>query len=315
LGILDGVPLEDPTENHGKTSDLSGRANSARLSSLPAVTDGEFSYQGVRLSYEIHGTGRQLLVYLHGLLLDRHLNRPLAMSLAEAGNRVVLLDLPGHGMSDKPRHASVHRMDSYAECVVALLDHIGAESAVVGGVSLGANVALECAAQAPARVRGLLLEMPVLEWAVPAAALVFLPLLIGVHYAASAFRLLGNVVRALPTTSNWAIEGLRAPISLEPEESAAVLHGLFVGPIAPTVEQRRSIAAPALVIGHHADFIHPFSDATNLVEQLPSARLVQAASIFELRFRPERLVHEIALFLDDVWRGPVSEAAKRPDLQ
>ena len=52
-------------------------------------------------------------------------------------------------------------------------------SAVIGGVSLGANVALQCAAQAPARVKGLLLEMPVLEWAVPGAALVFLPLLIG----------------------------------------------------------------------------------------------------------------------------------------
>jgi hypothetical protein len=127
-------------------------------------------------------------------------------------------------------------------------------------------------------------------------------------------------VKVLPKTSNWAIEGLRAPISLDPEESAAVLHGLFVGPIAPTVEQRKAIAAPTLVIGHHLDFIHPFSDATNLVEHLPSARLVQAASIFELRFRPERLIHEIAIFLDDVWRQrgstvPVNAGARRPDPQ
>ena len=31
-------------------------------------------------------------------------------------------------------------------------------------------------------------------------------------------------------------------------------------------------------------------------------RLIQAASIFELRFRPDRLVHEMAIFLDDVWK-------------
>jgi pimeloyl-ACP methyl ester carboxylesterase len=320
LGILDAVLLKKASKNAVSNNPETRRADSARLTAVPLVTDGEFSYHGLRLSYEVHGSGPQLLVYLHGLLLDRNLNRPLAISLAEAGNRVILLDLPGHGMSDKPRHASVHRMDSYADCVVALLDHLGAESAVIGGVSLGANVALQCAAQAPARVRGLILEMPVLEWAVPAAALVFLPLLIGVHYAARAFRLLGDVVKVLPKTSNWAIEGLRAPISLDPEESAAVLHGLFVGPIAPTVEQRKAIAAPTLVIGHHLDFIHPFSDATNLVEHLPSARLVQAASIFELRFRPERLIHEIAIFLDDVWRQrgstvPVNAGARRPDPQ
>jgi pimeloyl-ACP methyl ester carboxylesterase len=309
------VPAERATKRPEKQIHHSGR-----LAPVHAVSEGAFSYHGIRLSYEVHGSGPQILVYLNGLLLDRNLNRPLATSLARAGNRVVLLDLPGHGMSDKPRHASVHRMDSYADCVVGLLDHLGAESAVVGGVSLGANVALECAAQSPARVKGLVLEMPVLEWAVPGAALVFLPLLMGVHYAARAFGLLSSVARRLPKTSNWAIEGLRAPISLRPEESAAVLHGLFVGPIAPTVEQRRSMSAPALVIGHHADFIHPFSDATNLVEQLPSARLVQAASIFELRFRPERLVHEIAVFLEEVWRPSgstqaVSAGARRPDPQ
>jgi len=274
-----------------------------RLSALAQVSDGEFTYHGMRLAYQVHGSGSHLLVYLHGLLLDGNLNRRLALSLAERGNRVVLLDLPGHGNSDKPRHASVHRMDSYADCVVALLDHLRAQTAVVGGVSLGANVALECAVRAPRRVRGLLIEMPVLEWAVPGAALVFLPLLMGVHYAAAVFRLIGGLARRLPRTQNWALEGLRAPLLLEPEESAAVLHGLFVGPVAPTVEQRRAMTAPALVIGHHADFIHPFSDATNLVRQMPDARLLQAHSIVELRLWPDRLVKEIAAFLDDVWAG------------
>ena len=265
------------------------------------VSRGDFRYHGLRLSYEVHGDGPQVLVYLHGLLLDGNLNRPLATALAEAGNRVVLFDLPGHGRSDKPRHASVHRMDSYADCVVALLEHLRLDTAVIGGVSLGANVALHTAVKAPERVQGLLIEMPVLEWAVPGAGLVFLPLLLGVHYAAALFRVIGGLARAVPLSTSWIVEGLRAPLSLQPEESAAVLHGLLVGPIAPTVEQRRLITAPALVIGHHADFIHPFSDATNLADELPHARLVAAGSIFELRVRPDRLLGEIAGFLDDAW--------------
>ena len=53
-------------------------------------------------------------------------------------------------------------MDTYADHVVALLDHLGIDEAVVGGVSLGGNVSLLVAAQAPERVRGLVIEMPVL---------------------------------------------------------------------------------------------------------------------------------------------------------
>jgi pimeloyl-ACP methyl ester carboxylesterase len=279
------------------------------LSAVPAISDGELIHNGVRLRYEVHGRGPQVLVYLHGLLLDANFNRRVARCLASAGNRVVLLDLPGHGRSDKPRHASAHRMDSYAESVVALLDHLGVDSAVVGGVSLGANVALQCAVQTPARVRALLIEMPVLEWAVPGAILFFMPLLLGVHYAAGAFRLLRDLDRHIPATANWAIEGLRAPIRLDPEESAAVLHGLIIGPIAPTAEQRRAIEVPALVIGHRADFLHPFSDAQKLVGQLRNARLVEASSILELRVRPQRIVAEITTFLDEVHERPERSAA------
>ena len=54
-------------------------------------------------------------------------------------------------------------MTAFGEQVVALLDHLGAEQAVIGGTSLGANVSLEVADIAPERVRGLILEMPVLD--------------------------------------------------------------------------------------------------------------------------------------------------------
>jgi pimeloyl-ACP methyl ester carboxylesterase len=262
---------------------------------------GTFVHDGRTLAYEVHGRGDRTLLYLHGLLLDSEINRGLARDLAARGNRVVLLDLLGHGGSDKPAHASEYRMDTYARQVAACLDHLGVDEAVVGGISLGANVSLQVAIQAPARVRGLVLEMPVLEWAVPAAALLFTPMVLGLHYAGPVFDGIAGVARRLPTTPiealNSAVRGLSTPA----DAMAAILHGILVGPVAPTVDEREAIKAKTLVIAHKRDLIHPFSDAENLVRQLPDADLVPARSSAELRIRPERLTTAIAGFLDSVF--------------
>jgi pimeloyl-ACP methyl ester carboxylesterase len=298
--------------------DLSTTAPVSHVTSLferRSFTEGSFVDDRVRLSYEAHGTGDRTVVLMHGLLLDAQLNRRLAADLGERGFRVILLDLPGHGKSDKPRHASAHRMDSYARHVVGLLDELDIDEAVVGGVSLGANVALHVAIQAPERIRGLIVEMPVLEWAVPGAAMVFLPLLLGVHYAAPLVRLVSAVARRLPQTRIPPLDSFVTTLTLQPEEAAAVLHGMLVGPITPTYEERHSIAAPALVIGHKADFIHPFTDADHLTRQLPNARLVQARSIMELRVFPARLTEKIGEFLDEVWGPPRLRDASAPRLR
>jgi pimeloyl-ACP methyl ester carboxylesterase len=259
------------------------------------------AYGQYRLAYEVYGSGDRVLVWLHGLLLDANLSRGLARRLAARGNRVVLLDLLGHGRSDKPRHAGAHRMDLYAEQVLCLLDELGVDQVVLGGVSLGTNVSLLTAVQAPGRVRGLVLEMPVLEWAVPAAALLFLPLLLEVHYARSALRLFSRAAARVPLPALGALDSFIVAATSDPDEIAAVLHGVLVGPIAPTIDQRRSITAPALVLGHGIDLIHSFADAKRLARQLPDARLIRTRTFAELWVRPARLTAEISEFLDRVW--------------
>ena len=129
-----------------------------------------FVHHRHRLVYDVYGEGDDVVIYLHGLLLDSELNRGIARALAEKGNRVVLMDLLGHGRSDKPTHAAEYRIDSYADQVVGLMNHLRLEQAVLGGISLGANVSLFTAARHPDRVRALVLEMPVLERAVPVSA-------------------------------------------------------------------------------------------------------------------------------------------------
>ncbi|MGA3147510.1 MAG: alpha/beta hydrolase [Acidimicrobiales bacterium] len=271
---------------------------------------GVFDVEGSQLYYEIHGHGPRVLVFMHGILMDSNMNRRLATDLAATGHRVILLDLPGHGRSEKPKRASFHRMDTYAEHVVVLLDHLGIERAVVGGVSLGANVSLLVAAQAPERVQGMVLEMPVLEWAVPAAAITFVPMLLAVHFARPLVRQTASVFRRLPRTGIGALDSAMNSLSNDPTETAAVLHGILAGPIAPTVRQRAAMDVPALVIGHRVDRIHPFHDAEQLARRLPKGRLIQANSMLELRVNPERLTGEIAQFLDDVWEPPAESGRK-----
>ena len=242
-----------------------------------------------------------MLVWLHGLLLDANLSRGLARALAAEGYRVVLLDFLGHGRSDKPRHSGAHRMDLYAEQVLCLLDELGVDQVVLGGVSMGTNVSLLATVAAPGRVRGLILEMPVLEGAAPAAAIVFLPLLLGVHYARTPLRWVSTAASRLPRSGFGPLDSFITAATSEPEEIAAVLHGVLLGPIAPTSDQRRAITAPALVLGHGIDLIHSFSDAQRLARQLADARLIRTRTFAELWVRPARLTAEISEFLDRVW--------------
>jgi pimeloyl-ACP methyl ester carboxylesterase len=264
-----------------------------------------------RLNYEIYGSGDRVLVWLNPILFDSKLSRGLARALAARDNRVVLLDLLGHGQSDKPVQPSAHRMDLYAQHVIALLDELGLDQAVLGGISLGTNVSLLTAAQAPDRVRGLVLEMPVLETAVPAAALTFVPLLLQVRYARGPLRLVSRVVSRLPSSGIGPLDSLLDAIGSDPDEISAVLRGMLMGPMAPTVEQRNAITAPTLVLGHGIDLIHSFADAKRLARQIPEARLIRTRTFAELWVCPARLTAEIAGFLDHVWAADHSQGLAR----
>lgn len=263
-----------------------------------------FVHDGHRLVYDVYGEGGPLLVYLHGLLIDSEINRGIAEALASNGHQVVLLDLLGHGRSDKPIHASEYRIDTYADQVFGLLDELGVAEAVLGGMSLGANVSLFAATRQPERVKGLVLEMPVLEWAVPTAAMLFAPMLLLAHYGRAVMGPVSAVLRRLPDTPVSSLNSLLHAASTPPEVMAAVLHGVLVGPVAPTQDARGRITVPTLVLAHRNDLIHPFDDAHNLADQLQHATLVRARSPLELRLRPDRLTDAVAVFLDGVWASP-----------
>jgi pimeloyl-ACP methyl ester carboxylesterase len=266
-----------------------------------------FLDEGDRLEYTEYGGGDSWVVLLHGQLMPRRMHEPLARSLAAAGLHVVTLDLLGHGRSDRPDDPLRYSMSAFADQVVALLDHLGAEQAVIGGTSLGANVSLEVAASAPDRVRGLLVEMPVLHNALEAGLIAFAPLMFAARFLPVTVRAARWLTRPIPRglVPFWVGIGLDT-LDQQPRSVAAVVHGIFFGRVAPSSRQRRGIDVPALVVGHGADPIHPAADAALLAEELPQAEFLRASSILEWRVRPERLTAAAVEFALRCWgRSPV----------
>jgi pimeloyl-ACP methyl ester carboxylesterase len=252
------------------------------------------------------------LILLHGLLLSQEMHRPLAEALAARGNRVITVDLLGHGKSDRPRDMWRYSMATYGEQVVALMDHLRIEQAVVMGTSLGANAALEIASSHPERLRGLVIEMPVLDNGLLGSALAFTPVLVALTFGEPVMKLVARATRAvprrvLPHYGNVLLDLVRQ----EPGPGGALLQGLFFGRIAPPHAERRTFRTPTLVLGHPRDPVHPFSDAGMLAKEMPNARIIEANSLVELRTQPERLTGEIAGFLDEVWR-PSGAGVRRP---
>jgi pimeloyl-ACP methyl ester carboxylesterase len=256
--------------------------------------------------------GGRPLILIHGLLLSQEMHKPLAADLAARGNRVITLDLLGHGESDRPRDMRRYSMKSFAAQTLALLDHLEIEQAVVLGTSLGANTALEMAAAAPERLRGMVIEMPVLDNGLLPSALTFTPLLAALTLGEPVMKLVAAAARAvprglLPYYGNVVLDVVRQ----DPGPGGAVLQGLFFGRVAPPSGARRSFTMPTLILGHHRDPVHPFTDAGALADELPNARLLEADSLVELRLRPERLTAEIAAFLDEVWAGEEGTKTRR----
>jgi pimeloyl-ACP methyl ester carboxylesterase len=290
-----------------------------------------FKFDGARIAYSEFGggpaavtpagargrpapssaAGARPLILIHGLLLSQRMHWPLAEALAARGNRVITLDLLGHGESDRPRDMGLYSMQIFAEQVVGLMDHLEIEQAVVMGTSLGANAALEVALAHPERLRAMVIEMPVLDNALLWSALAFTPLLVALTFGERGMDVVARGARAvprgvLPLYGNVLLDLFRQ----DPGPGGAVLQGLFFGRVAPHRNERRTFKTPALVLGHRRDPVHPFSDAGALAEEMPNARLLEANSLLELRVSPERLTGEIAAFLDEVWGTPKPRRAR-----
>lgn len=101
------------------------------------------------LRYDEQGSGVPV-VLIHGFPLCRKMWQPQMHALADIGYRVICPDLPGFGES--PHFTGPVSMSRYADAVIRLLDELGIDKAVVGGMSMGGYVLLNLAERYPERI-------------------------------------------------------------------------------------------------------------------------------------------------------------------
>ncbi|MBU8869530.1 MAG: alpha/beta hydrolase [Gemmatimonadales bacterium] len=106
---------------------------------------------GIDLVFDQEGNGHPVLL-IHGFPLNRHMWRPQVDALTTAGYRVVTPDLRGFGDSPIGKIGS-GGLDLLADDLVALLDHLEIDQAVIGGMSMGGYILLNLLARHPDRIR------------------------------------------------------------------------------------------------------------------------------------------------------------------
>lgn len=106
---------------------------------------------GRSIGFSSDGKGVPLLL-MHGFPLNRSMFDAQVAELSKVA-RVVTFDVPGLGESE-PGPVT---MDGIADVAAGLMDQLGIEAAVVGGVSMGGYVSFEFARRYPERLRGLIL--------------------------------------------------------------------------------------------------------------------------------------------------------------
>lgn len=254
-----------------------------------AQEDGRLRFRTVRTRHHRiatmeAGTGPPLLA-VHGLGGTKGSFLPTVAALAEQ-HRVIAMDLPGFGDSDKPIGAA-YDARFFARAVVELLDALGLDRAHIAGNSLGGRVALETGLRHPDRVDRLVLLAPSLAWK---RGRPFAPLLklvrpeLGLVQLAPRRVVEGVVHHLIPVAADsWTAAGvdefLRAYVTAAGRAAfyAAARHIYLEEPHGETGFWTRlaGLQPPSLFVWGRRDTLVPLAFARHVIDVLPAGRHVE----------------------------------------
>lgn len=242
-----------------------------------------FEHDGLAFHYLDEGdrSGRPF-VFQHGLGGD--VSQPAGVFSPPEGFRMVSLDCRGHGETYPLGDVEKLSFSYFADDVVALMDHLGLDRAVVGGISMGAGVALNLASRYPERAEGLVLSRPAwLDSPMPRNLMAY-PLIARLlkEHGAETGRELFEGTEEYAELERAAHGAGRSLASSQfgrgrAQEFAPVLEALAGDAPSRDRAQWREARVPTLVLASRQDPTHPHGYAEILARELP-ARLAELTS-------------------------------------
>src|SRR3954454_13000831 len=266
----------------------------------------ELEREGVTLAGETAGTGPDV-VLLHGLTATRRYVVMGSKALPRAGYRVTTFDARGHGESDAARSPDEYEYRDLVADLEAVLDHLGAERAAIGGSSMGAHTTMAFTLAFPERVSALVQITPAFdgrprdldEWDRLADGLRSG----GVDGFLAAWEFAGDSKwrETAETVARQRLERHRHPEAVADALRVVPRSIAFEG-----LEELEAVETPTLVVASRddADPGHPYAIGEAYAERLPHARLVsEDPGSSPLAWQGARLSKAIAEFLGEAhWR-------------
>ncbi|HZS49253.1 MAG TPA: alpha/beta fold hydrolase [Bryobacterales bacterium] len=253
---------------------------------------------GIPIGYDVTGQGIPLM-FLHAFPLDRSMFRPLP------GARLITFDAPGAGESGLP--PGDLSMEAVADIAAGLLDLLGIEKAVVGGISMGAYAAFRFVCRHPRRLLGLILsdtraaadsaEGRKARYEMMEAAR-------SLGSAEIARRMLPRLLGETTRRENPAlVEQVRLMIGKQdPEGIARLLEALAER--TDSTALLKQITVPTLVVAGEEDVIATVAESSEMAKRIPGARLAiipKAGHLPNLE-QPERFEKAVESFLQEIGR-------------
>ncbi len=237
-----------------------------------------FELDGIRFRYRDVGMGLPF-VFQHGL--GGSLDQPFSLFIPPDGIRMIAMDSRGHGQTEPLGPVNETSLARFADDACGLLDYLQVAQAVVGGISMGAAVALNLTLRFPERVKGLVLSRPAwLDTANPRNAAWFgeIARLIreyGPHQGKQRFRDSVMYQEILAESTDVAQSMLNQFDSQRAEETAIILDRLRGDTPCQALDELARIKVPTLVLANQQDPVHPFEYGKILAQAIPGAQFAE----------------------------------------
>lgn len=235
-----------------------------------------FQHDGMTFHFEEAGTGIPFL-FQHGL--GGNVSQPFAVFQPPEGLRLLSLDCRGHGLTPVGTSGKLNISTMAADCA-ALLEHLGLARAVVGGISMGAAVAIDFALRFPARATALILSRPAwLDQPPPSTIAIYSQIADllrnqGEEKGAALFRRSAAYRDTLRASPDSAASLLGQFTQARAVEAVARLEIVRNVPVY-SPQQWSLIKIPALVLANRQDPIHPYELGQAMARRIPGAHFAE----------------------------------------